>query len=207
MKTSLGNLVLPIRLSLTMREPYMVHGGPLSTVAIVSKLEIQPHIISTRTIVKVRVVTSNFHFSSCSTILRMLQLNIGDKCHQCLLKTALNDWCSTEALTGDTKGISRFCFWWFQPVWYYSPTASFPKDKMEPGFFLDLADNIGDRFAYAILPVKDVKDIPLGHNHTTLTRCVVRARDLTCPDVPLCQEECNGFHFYNVAGKEIFGSE
>ena len=78
---------------------------------------------------------------------------------------------------------------------------------MEPGFFLDLAENTGDGFAYVILPVKDVKDIPLGHNSTTLTRCVVQAIDLNCLDVPICQEEHDGFHFYKFSGKEIFGSE
>ena len=82
-----------------------------------------------------------------------------------------------EKILGHTPDISIFRFSWFQPVWYYSPTLSFPHDKMEPGFFLKLADNTGDSFAYEILPGKEYKDIPLRRNSTVLVRCIVRERD------------------------------
>ena len=47
---------------------------------------------------------------------------------------------------------------------------------MEPGFFLDLADNTGDGFSYELLPAFSFKDIPQRRNPVTLVRCVVRPR-------------------------------
>ena len=51
-----------------------------------------------------------------------------------------------EFIKGETGNISIFRFYWFGPIWFYNPQSSFPKDKMEPSFFLDLADNTGDNF-------------------------------------------------------------
>ena len=64
-------------------------------------------------------------------------------------------------LLGETPDISRFRFKWFESIWYYNPSVSFPRDKMELGFFLDVAENTGDNFSYAILPVESYSDIPL----------------------------------------------
>ena len=69
---------------------------------------------------------------------------------------------------GETGNISIFRFSWFEPVWFYYPSVSFTKDKMEPGFFLDLADNTGDGFSYEILPVSSYKDIPSRRKPVTL---------------------------------------
>ena len=62
---------------------------------------------------------------------------------------------------GETGDICVFRFYWFELIWFYSPQSSFPKDKMEPGFFLDLANITGDNFSYVVLPVKYWYDIPL----------------------------------------------
>ena len=50
---------------------------------------------------------------------------------------------------------------------------------MQPGFFLGLAENVGDGFAYEILPVKDYSDIPLHRHVFTVIRSVVRGREIT----------------------------
>ena len=47
------------------------------------------------------------------------------------------------------------------PVWYYVPALDFPTGRMQPGFFLDIADNVGNSFFYEILRAKSYTDIPL----------------------------------------------
>ena len=78
---------------------------------------------------------------------------------------------------------------------------------MEPGFFLDLADNTGDVFSYELLPAFSFKDIPQRRNPVTLVRCVVRPRVMTSTDAPVCEKSTDGFKFYNSHGIEIFGTE
>ena len=80
-----------------------------------------------------------------------------------------------------TRLLKSVCFLFtsFQPIWYYDPTLSFPSDRMSPGFFLTLAENTGDGFAYVVLPGKEYTYIPTHRNTVTLVRCVVRSRDLT----------------------------
>ena len=58
---------------------------------------------------------------------------------------------------------------------------------MEPGFFLDLAENTGDNLSYVLLPVNNYCDIPLRHNPVTIMRSVVRIRDIvsSTPQVAL----------------------
>ena len=77
---------------------------------------------------------------------------------------------------------------------------------MSPGFFLCLAENTGDGFAYVILPAKEYKDIPLRRNPITLVRCVVRSRDLSSEFAPRCiKEDDEQFKFFNSEGVELFG--
>ena len=78
---------------------------------------------------------------------------------------------------------------------------------MSPGFFLCLAENTGDGFAYVVLPGKDYKDISLHRNPVTLVRCVVRSRDLTSSIAPRCMQDDVGFKFYTSKGVELFGEE
>ena len=84
---------------------------------------------------------------------------------------------------------------------------SFPLDKMEPGFFLKLAENTGDGFSYVILPTKEVKDIPLTRNPTTLVRCVVRARSYDLAGLPPSLDCDASLKFANSQGKELLGEE
>jgi hypothetical protein len=116
--------------------------------------------------------------------------------------------CGFEMINSETGDISIFRFAWFEPIWFYNPAVSFPKDKMQPGFFLDIAENTGDGFSYEILPVLLIKDILIHRNPVTLVQSVVRQRSLvTSNDVPSCVESHNGFKFYNRNGDELLGTE
>ena len=60
-------------------------------------------------------------------------------------------------------------FYWFEPVLYLDPTASFPESKECPGYFVGFAHNVGDFLTFKILK-DDMK--------TVIHRSVVRsARD------------------------------
>ena len=75
---------------------------------------------------------------------------------------------------------------------------------MSPGFFLKLAENTGDGFAYHVLPAKDIKDIPRHRNPVVLVRCVVNPRDLSSSDAPRCSKYVDRFKIYNTNGDELF---
>ena len=130
-----------------------------------------------------------------------------DKVRRCLSKSSLDGRCGNEALNGETPDISIFRFPWFSPIWYYSPTVSFPQDKMKAGFFLDIAANTGDGFAYIILPVTTHADIPNRRSPVTLVRSVIRSRDLSNVEAPRCTQTLEGFKFYNRDGDELVGEE
>ena len=110
-----------------------------------------------------------------------------DKTRRFLSQPKLGGKSGFEMIKGETGDISIFRFSWFEPIWFYNPSVSFPKDKMQPGFFLDIAENTGDGFSYEIIPVLLIKDIPIRRNPVTLVRSVVRQRSLvTSDDVPRC---------------------
>ena len=104
-----------------------------------------------------------------------------DKIRRYWSKPKLDGKCASEMVLGETPDISRFRFCWSEPIWYYSPSVSFPHDKMEPGFFLDMAENTGNNFSYVILPAELYSDIPLNRRPVTLVRSVVRSWQLN-PD-------------------------
>ena len=120
-----------------------------------------------------------------------------------LSKETLKGRCAQEKLLGNTPDISKFRFAWFQPVWYYCPTLSFPQDKMKLGFFLKCADNTGDSFAYEILSGKSYEDIPLTRNRTVLVRCVVREREYDSNKAPLYTEEERELNISSSRGEEV----
>ena len=129
-----------------------------------------------------------------------------DQARRLLSKPGLNGQSPLERVTGSTTDISVFRFPWFSPVWYYDPTASFPQDRMSPGFFLNVASNTGDGFSYVILPCKDIEDIPVD-TARPIVRNIVRPRILTCdvpPSTTLVEDQ---ILFYNERGDEIFGDE
>ena len=76
-----------------------------------------------------------------------------DKTRRFLSKSSLNGKTGFQLIKGETGDISIFRFAWFEPIWFYSPSSSFPRDKMKAGYFLDVADCTGDGFSYEILPV------------------------------------------------------
>ena len=78
---------------------------------------------------------------------------------------------------------------------------------MLPGFFLDIADNTGHGFSYAILPVKDIKDISLRRNPVTLVRGVVRSRNIDSNGFPSYRVTPIGLQILNRIGIKLFGSE
>jgi len=129
------------------------------------------------------------------------------KVRHCLSKSSLNGRSGNEALHGETPDISIFRFLWFSPIWYYSPTVSFPEDKMKAGFFLDIAANTSDGFAYFILPVKDHADIPNHRSPVTLVRSVIRSHDISTVEAPRCTQTLDRFKFYNQDGDELVGEE
>ncbi len=55
-----------------------------------------------------------------------------------------------ELLDGITPDISVFRFSFFEPVWYYEPTAKYPDPNFLPGRFVGIAWNHGDAFTYRI---------------------------------------------------------
>ena len=121
-----------------------------------------------------------------------------------LSKTSLDGRTASEKIVGQTPDISIFRFSWFQPVWYYNPTLSFPQDRMSPGFFLKIAENTGDGFAYHVLPAKNINDIPSYHNPVVLVRCVVRPRDMFSFDVFRCSKDVYGLKFTNGNRDQLF---
>ena len=60
-----------------------------------------------------------------------------------------------EILTGTTPDISMFRFRFWEPVWYYEPTARFPAPNFLPGRHIGIAWHHGDAFTYKIWTTPD----------------------------------------------------
>lgn len=123
----------------------------------------------------------------------------------CLSRKSLGWRPSEELLYGETLDISAFCFPWFSPIWYYDPHQLFPKDKMVPGFFLNVAPTVGDAFCYQILPLSEYEKF-LRHkryNPHVLTRSVVRKRNPKDSDAPSILTSNQGFTITNSKGEVL----
>lgn len=123
----------------------------------------------------------------------------------CLARKSL-DWTpSEELLYGETLDISVFRFPWFSPVWYYDPKESFPKDKMIPGYFLNVARNVGDAFCYEILPLKEYKKFMKNKRYRphVLTRSVVRPRNPKDTEPKVIDLVLDEFCFTNYDGDTL----
>jgi hypothetical protein len=55
-----------------------------------------------------------------------------------------------EKMYGHTPDISMFRFRFWEPVWYYEPTAKYPAPNFLPGCFIGIAWDHGDAFTYKI---------------------------------------------------------
>ena len=106
-----------------------------------------------------------------------------DKVWRYMSKSYFDGRCGSEMIYGDTGNISIFRFYWFEPTWYYDPLFSLPKDKMIPGFFLDIAENKGDRLSYSILHVHNFKKSTSRGNPTSLMWSIVKCRDISSSEV------------------------
>ena len=42
-------------------------------------------------------------------------------------------------------------FYWFEPVLYLDPVSKFPETTEKPGYFVDVAENLGDALTLKIL--------------------------------------------------------
>jgi hypothetical protein len=62
---------------------------------------------------------------------------------------------SMEKMHGHTPDISMFRFHFWEPVWYYEPTAKYPKSNFLPGRFVGIAWEHGDAFTYRIWTTPD----------------------------------------------------
>lgn len=125
-----------------------------------------------------------------------------------LAKPKLDNRTPWEAIFGETPDLSVFRFSWFQPVWYFHKQASFPHSVMEPGFFLNVAENTGDGFAYVILPGKEYSDIPTSGRLDILVRGVVRARDIASfSGPPRVVEDGVNLRFLDSEGHELIGDD
>ena len=78
---------------------------------------------------------------------------------------------------------------------------------MEPGFFLDLADNNGDNFFYFALLVQYCSNIPWNRRQVTLMRSLVRSRTIDSIDGPTCCKTSDGFEVFNRHVDELFDTE
>jgi hypothetical protein len=71
----------------------------------------------------------------------------------CFNHTAVQglDWQTPKGLLdGTTPDISMFRFGFFEPIWYYEPTAKYPEPSFCPGRFVGIAWDHGDAFTYRI---------------------------------------------------------
>ena len=61
-------------------------------------------------------------------------------------------------INGYTTDISRHRFKFYEPVWYYEPTAKCPEVKWKRGRFAGFADSCGDHFTYEVWPVNEKEE-------------------------------------------------
>ena len=122
----------------------------------------------------------------------------------CLSQQSLKNRSATEKVKGETPDISIFCFPWFSPIWYYTPNLDFPTSQMQPGFFLGIAENVGDSFLYIILKAKSYSDIPLHSQKVRIVvQSVVRIRTLLENESPFIELKNGKFVVSNCKGKPI----
>jgi hypothetical protein len=75
-----------------------------------------------------------------------------------------------ERNSGITPDISKFCFYFWEPIWYYVPSKT-PKDSIQKARWLGFAKSNGDEFTYLIEP-EDQK----GRKKHVLVRSNIKTR-------------------------------
>ena len=114
----------------------------------------------------------------------------------------LNSKVPLEVLTGHTPDISMFRFKFWEPVWYYEPTARFLSPNFLPGRHIGIAWHHGDAFTYKIWATLDGKC----EDGRLLIRNDVKARDVeelsSYVDYPTSVLIITRKNQRNVVGKE-----
>ena len=73
-------------------------------------------------------------------------------CHNFCAHEALGYRTPYEKRHGTTPDISAYIlFHFWEKIYYHSPDNSFPESKELPGYFLGVANNVGDAFTFIIL--------------------------------------------------------
>jgi hypothetical protein len=95
-----------------------------------------------------------------------------------------------ERHDGHTPDISMFRFQFWEPVWYYEPTAKYPSPNFLPGRFIGIAWDHGDAFTYEIWTTPN----NIWENGTKLIRNVVQSRQTEDAD-PRVEYDDNDLDF------------
>ncbi len=73
-----------------------------------------------------------------------------------LAHVRLNNRTPYKAATGETPDISALLqFHFYQPVYYYDKSSSFPKTKEKLGWWMGVAENVGDALTYRVLTTEE----------------------------------------------------
>lgn len=56
---------------------------------------------------------------------------------------------------GSTPDVSKFRFYFWEPIWYHDPSTKQPEDNLKKGRYLCIAENSGDEMTYHIRTEKD----------------------------------------------------
>jgi hypothetical protein len=84
-----------------------------------------------------------------------------------------------EVATGGTPDISHIRFYFYQPVWYISPTSKAGETRYLKGNFIGFSDTVGDNFSYEIAVKKSRSS-----KAKTLSRTLVFPWDLQDSALP-----------------------
>ena len=107
-----------------------------------------------------------------------------DKPRSFLSKSSLNGRTGCQLIKGETGDISVFRFFWFEPIWFYNPSSSLSRDKMEADYFLDLLITLEEDIHMKFSRLKTATEIPKNNNPVTLIGSVVCSSALDFNHVP-----------------------
>ena len=96
-------------------------------------------------------------------------------CLNCSAQKELGYRTAMEKMFGQTPDMSMFRFHFWEPIWYFEPTAKYPNSNFLPGRFVCIAWEHGNAFTYKIWTTPD-NDWKKG---CELIRNVVKSRSLT----------------------------
>ena len=98
---------------------------------------------------------------------------------------------SMEKMFGHTPDISMFRFSFWEPVWYYEPTAKYPEPNFLPARHVGIAWKHGDAFTYKVWTTPDGK----WEDGCELIRNIVRSRVDQDDNAPFVDYTCEDLQF------------